>query len=315
MTFALGTREVPPAQPSPVYVPAAKSGARTAAPAVSDSPVVMRVNGEPITEAEFNQFISQAPPEQQPMLATPQGRRMVADELVRVKALEQEGRKLGVDRDPAVRTQLATIEAQVLAGEAVKKLAGDPTEADLKAAYEKERAANETVELSHILVAYAGGQVPPRSGQPLEIGQAMQRAKAIETQLRGGADFAQIAKNNSDDQQNAAQGGRLGPVPVQALPPDLAPAVAALQPGQVSAPVRSTYGVHIFKAGPRSMRAYDEVRPQLEQRIKREKLEAALQNLTKNAKVDLEPKFFGDPNAAPPQNVPPLVPVQPRGNG
>jgi parvulin-like peptidyl-prolyl isomerase len=302
LTFALDSAiaEKPLTPSQPFEAKAAAVGvAGIAAEPKDDSPVVMRVNGEPVTEKEFNRFIEQAPAEQQAMLASPQGRQMVAQELVKVKALEQEGRKLGLDQSPDVRNQVGMIEAQLVAAKAVEKLVGTPTEQELRAAFEKERPNMETVELSHILVAYQGGQVPPRSGQPLTVEQAMQKANAIAERLRGGADFAQMAAAVSDETNSAQQGGSLGAVPLTALPADMAPAVANLRTGQVSGPVRSGFGIHIFKAGKRESRKFEELRPMLEQRLKQERAQGVVTRTVAAAKVDRDPKFFGAPAAQP----------------
>ncbi|MGZ4779269.1 MAG: hypothetical protein ACXV5L_08730, partial [Thermoanaerobaculia bacterium] len=63
------------------------------APAANEK-IVMRVNGEPVTEREFNAIVRQSPEEMRSMYATDAGRRALADQLVKLKALEQEGRKL-----------------------------------------------------------------------------------------------------------------------------------------------------------------------------------------------------------------------------
>lgn len=300
ITFAVDTaipdQPLTPSQP----FQAGAGGPVSASKAKDDSPVVMHVNGEAVTEAEFNRFIQQAPPEQQPMLATPQGRQMVSEEIVRIKLLEQEGRKLGLDRTPDVQNQLGAIESQLVAAKALEKLVGTPTERELRAEYEKQRPALETIELSHILVAYQGGQVPPRAGQPLPPGQAMQKANAIAERLRGGADFAQMAAAASDEQGSAQQGGSLGAVPLNALPPDMAPAVARLKTGEISAPVRSGFGIHIFKAGKRESKTFEELRPQIEQRMKQERVQGAIDRVTLGAKVDRDPKFFGAGSPPPP---------------
>ena len=61
--------------------------------------VVMRVNGEPVTEEEFNLFMESVPEQQRAMLMSPAGRRQVADEFTRIKALVQEAKRLGLDDD------------------------------------------------------------------------------------------------------------------------------------------------------------------------------------------------------------------------
>jgi parvulin-like peptidyl-prolyl isomerase len=301
ITFALDAaipdKPMTPSQP----VTGAKAGGSAAG--ADKSPVVLRVNGEPVTEQEFNRYLDQAPAEQRAMYETPQGRRMLAEELVRVKALEQEGRRMGLDKDPQVQSEIRTAVSQITAGRALQKLVGDPTEQQLRAEYEKARQQYETIQLSHILVAFQGGAVPPRNGQAVPAQAAMQKASAIAQRLRGGADFAQLARSESDDQASAQQGGTLGEVPLSQLPPDIAGPVSQLKPGQISDPVRTQYGIHIFRIGERKARAFEELKPALEQQFKRGRLEGELTKLTSAAKVDYEEKFFGPPPPAPKPSV------------
>lgn len=77
--------------------------------------------------------------------------------------------------------------------------------------------------------------------------QARRRVVDIKRRLDLGADFAQLAKDFSQDPGSAARGGELD----WAYPGDLVPeferAMFGLQPGQVSEPVRSVFGIHLIQ--------------------------------------------------------------------
>lgn len=66
---------------------------------------------------------------------------------------------------------------------------------------------------------------------------------AIET----GADFAAQAKALSEDSGSVDQGGDLGVAAPGAYPPEFEAALAELEPGEMSAPVRTEHGVHLIK--------------------------------------------------------------------
>ncbi|HUP50341.1 MAG TPA: peptidylprolyl isomerase [Thermoanaerobaculia bacterium] len=261
--------------------------------------VVMRVNGEAITERQFNNFLLQAPEQMQFFYATPEGRRILADEVVKLKALEQEGRRLGVEKDPEVAMRVEMTRANILAGSALRKIIGSPSEERIRAEYEKERKQLETRELSHILIGYVGGAVGPRAGRPLTEAEAMRKAERLAARIRGGEDFAALASAESDDVDSARNGGSLGAMPPGSMPPALEKATANLQPGQISAPVKSEFGIHIFRAGQPVAQPYDAVRDALAARIQREEAEAAMQRLQKAARVELDPKFFPPPRQRP----------------
>jgi peptidyl-prolyl cis-trans isomerase C len=279
-----------------------------AAKALGSDNVVMRVNGSPITEREFNLFLQNAPAEGRQYYASPAGRRALADELIKLKVLEQEGDRLGVDDDPETKSQIEMAKSQITAARALEKLASAKTDDRLRAEYEKEKSAS--VSLRHILFAYQGGAAPARGGQqapPLEV--AMRKANAVATRLRGGADFAQTARTESDDEQSGANGGMIGPAKPEQLPPDIAAVVSKLKPGQMSDPVKTQFGVHIFKVEQPSL---EDLRPMLLQRVRQQVAAEEVKRLQDAAKVDLDPKFFPPQPAAP---AAPAAPTATRSNG
>lgn len=282
----------------------------------------MKVNGTPVTEAEFMAFLAAIPEQQRGVYATPAGKRQLADEIVRMKALEQEAQRLGLADDPELQTQLDLMRTQVTAQHALQKVVQQSAEKEITAAYEREK--KNALSLRHIVLAYAGGMVPPKAQgqQPPSPEQATQKAAALVARIRGGVDFAQVARSDSDDLQSAPRGGSLGPMRADALPPEIASVVSKLKPGEVSDPVRTQFGIHIFNVAEPSL---EDLRPMLMQQVQQEIAQREIERLQKAAKVDLDPQFFP---AAPPmpgqqpgqpgqQPAPPQVPPQPapRGQG
>lgn len=66
-------------------------------------------------------------------------------------------------------------------------------------------------------------------------------------QLKGGADFAAVAKQLSQDEATKDNGGELGWIPHDVMAPEFDQAAFALQPGQISGVVQSQLGFHIIK--------------------------------------------------------------------
>lgn len=95
--------------------------------------------------------------------------------------------------------------------------------------------------VSHILLS-----VPPGADPSLEAA-AREKAGALLDQLREGADFAEVAREHSQDPGSAAAGGDLGWVERGIMVPAFEEAAFALEPGVVSEPVRSEFGYHLIK--------------------------------------------------------------------
>jgi peptidyl-prolyl cis-trans isomerase D len=75
----------------------------------------------------------------------------------------------------------------------------------------------------------------------------LEKAENVLQQVKGGADFAALATENSDDPGSAAGGGDLGFFAKGAMVPEFEQAAFDLQPGEVSDLVRSQFGYHIIK--------------------------------------------------------------------
>jgi peptidyl-prolyl cis-trans isomerase SurA len=93
---------------------------------------------------------------------------------------------------------------------------------------------------SHVLVRV------PEQASPERIEAARARARQGLAEARAGADFARIAASYSDA-PDALEGGALGWRSHERLPELFATALAALQPGEVSEPLRSPAGFHLLK--------------------------------------------------------------------
>ena len=86
-----------------------------------------------------------------------------------------------------------------------------------------------------------------------------EEAKAIAEQLKGGADFATLAKEKSKD-PGAAEGGDLGYFGKDQMVPEFAEVAFKMYPGQVSNPVKTQFGWHIIKVEDKRQRPVAGVR-------------------------------------------------------
>ena len=94
--------------------------------------------------------------------------------------------------------------------------------------------------LRHILLA-----VQPSSA---DTTRTLQLADSLIQEIRGGADFAEVAKAYSRDDDSRVQGGELGWFAIGQLPDAFAVAVAGwTQPGELRGPITSRFGIHILK--------------------------------------------------------------------
>lgn len=144
-----------------------------------------------------------------------------------------------------------------------------PTDEELRQVYTAEAARYVTPpkrRAAHILVAAPAGA----SGD--DEAKAKARIGEIERQLRKGADFAKLARGQSEDPESAAKGGDLGNVTPGLLPAELEQALNGLKPGEVSRPVRTPYGYHLVKLThytPEQRVSFEQARKELVELVRR----------------------------------------------
>ncbi|MDQ3288413.1 MAG: peptidylprolyl isomerase [Pseudomonadota bacterium] len=105
--------------------------------------------------------------------------------------------------------------------------------------------------------------------------QARARAETLRARIAGGADFAEIAREHSEDPSSQARGGELGWFTQDQFGPDFGNQVARLGDGEISAPFRTQAGWHVVeRLGTRQTEVADEsLKNQVRETIGRRKLE------------------------------------------
>lgn len=140
-----------------------------------------------------------------------------------------------------------------------------PSETELRTRYEASKDSfkrPESAHVFHILI-----KVDPKA-TPAEQVQAQMKAESLVKQLKGGADFAKLARENSGDPSSSAAGGDMGFVDRGMTVEPFDQAIFSLPLNTISdPPIRSQeYGYHIVKVTerrPAGIRSFEEVRSQL----------------------------------------------------
>lgn len=117
----------------------------------------------------------------------------------------------------------------------------------------------ERVKVRHILIKTTG---KPKD----EVPKLKAKAEDLLKQLQHGADFAELAKKNSDDTGSAEKGGELGWIVRGQTVPNFEKTAFSLKPGELSGLVETEYGYHIIQVEdkqPAHVQSFEEVRPQL----------------------------------------------------
>lgn len=164
----------------------------------------------------------------------------------------------------------ARVEYLVLSGEAVARQI-EVSEQDARSYYEQNKARYGTPEerrASHILV-----KVEPGASEA-QKNAARARADELLAKLKAGADFAALARAESQDPGSAASGGDLGFFTRDTMVKPFADATFALKEGETSGVVESEFGFHIIRLTaikPAAQRDFESVRASIEAEIRAQK--------------------------------------------
>ncbi|MCQ2344198.1 MAG: peptidylprolyl isomerase [Paludibacteraceae bacterium] len=103
------------------------------------------------------------------------------------------------------------------------------------------RPAYGQVHAAHILIS-----TNDKMGKE-KLDLAYAEIKSLYNRAKRGEDFAQLAKDHSDDKGSGSRGGDLSWFGINKMVPEFEKAAFALQPGEISEPVKTQFGWHIIK--------------------------------------------------------------------
>jgi peptidyl-prolyl cis-trans isomerase C len=231
------------------------------------------INGKPVPSARVDALAKQIERSGRPVDATV--REQLKEEVILREIFVQEAEKRGIRSQPDYRAQVELATQTIL----IRELFNDfqrrnpVTDAEIKAEYDKFAASNAGQEYRarHILVATEA------------------EAKALITQIKGGAPFEQLARTRSIDSGSGQAGGDLDWAGADVFVPEFSTAMVALAKGQMTeAPVQSQFGWHIIRVDDirqASLPSIDELRPQIEQTLQQQKLMDFQENLRAKARI------------------------------
>jgi peptidyl-prolyl cis-trans isomerase C len=265
-----------------------------AAPVAAD-PVVLTVGSEKITKSMFQEIISSLPAQQQAQLQTPEARKSLAEQVAELKVMAQEARVRKLDQSAAVRAKVALQADQILANAVYQELsAGDPDDAAMRAYYAAHKQDWDQVKARHILIRMQGSRVPVREGhKDLTDEEALAKAKEVRAKIVAGAKFEDQAQAESDDTGSGENGGDLGTFGAGQMVPEFDEVVFKAPVGQVTEPIKTAYGYHLILVEERKSKPFEDARGEIEQKIRPEMGQKAIEALKAKTAVVYDEAYFG----------------------
>jgi hypothetical protein len=269
--------------------------------------VVLTIGDDKITAAEVELFIHDLPPQYQAFYGG-SGKRLLPQYIIAMKVLSSEAIKLKLEQQPEVARALETAHETILAGAARQHFLTSVvvSEQELRELYQKDKTLSEEDRIRHILIRTENSPLKPGgAGHPaLPEPEARKKLQDIRARILAGADFAQMAKQYSEDTATADSGGDMGVIQSDKVVPPIIDAAHSLNPGQVSDLIPTPSGVEIIQVEDKHTKSFEEVKPALETQLRQSKAAELIKHLMENYHPVIDEEFFSGQPASPPPPVP-----------
>lgn len=238
------------------------------AQSVTDNPVLMTVNGKAITRGEFEYSYhkngnidgaveKKTVQEYVPMFINYK-LKVTAAEAAKLDTLSSFKKEFLTYRD----MQLTPFMTDSAFTDSIAHVVYDNTLKQLN--------GKDLIQTAHILIRLG------QKATDADKAKAKAQADSIYNAIKGGANFAELAKKFSGDPGSAAKGGELPLVGPGQFVKEYEDAAYALKKGEVSKPVLSPFGYHIIKMTDRHpLDSFEKLRPEIMAMLKRQNIDEA----------------------------------------
>ena len=268
-----------------------------AAPRMPDIPdqatIAVFDDGVKLTMAEFKQIFAALPPDNQPLVL--RDRKTFLQQWAFMRKLAQMADQQKLDQESPTKEQLQYSRLMILSqaklAEALNSMTVEP--AEIIEYYDINKDRFKEVRVKAIYVSFG------KDGKAPTEDEAKAKATKLLADIRGGADFVKLVKENSDDETSKAKDGDFATLRRNDNIPDaIREAVFALKQGEVTEPVRQPNGFYLLRADEVHYRPLSQVRDEIFTELKQRHYGQWLDQTNKGTKVEFtNPAFLVDATA------------------
>ena len=299
-------------------------------PAAAADKAVVTIGDETLTRAQVDDMLRLLPPQQRALFSKPEGKQAFADYIVRSKLYSLEARKRGWDTRPEVEQTIRQFQAkleenqvrglpikddedrkQVLAlfkegllmKVAEKELKEELAVSAMEAGsyYQENAAVFDMVRGRRLVIRseasnFFFGDNRPKE-QTLSDDEARAKAEELRREIQEGADFEVMAAKHSEDPLTSGVGGDTGivrrglPNKTLVTPPEV-DLLFSLEEGDLSPIVETPMGFALLKLEEKRKMSLIEAHPEIQARIRNQKLEDWYRQMRLQHRVVIDPSFF-----------------------
>jgi peptidyl-prolyl cis-trans isomerase C len=257
----------------------------------SASDVLVTVGAERITQADLDARTAMLPPQIRSRFETEAGRRQLLDQVVLISLMAQEARQQGIDKQPDVAKRIKEATDTIIVQELTRRqvsVDAAVSDADIAAYYEANK--NDFVRPEQIntsLIMFAAGASAAADVKKQKGALARETLK----RLRKGADFAEVAKEVSEDKRTQRRGGVTGFFAAgrreRIYGKKFEEAAFALKQGDISDVIETEFGYFIVRLDdrqPRTEESLAQAKSRIERRLQQSKQREAYEKYVESLK-------------------------------
>lgn len=263
--------------------------------------IVAEVDGKKYTAKQVDALMASFPPQMQASARTDPKRALGL--LLMMRTLAADAEKANLDKESPLKEQLEYNRVQALSQAQVNQVRNFEvkiTPDDEQRYYKEHLDLFQEAKVRVIYIAFTSpglaSKDQPKAGKALTEAEAKVRIEELAKQVRAGADFGKLAKENSDDKDSAAKDGDFGVIRrASPYPEPIKAAVFSLKPGQVSEPLRQPNGFYLLRVESIVTQSFADIRTQIFDDLKQKGFADYMQNLQKRYEVKVQDTAYFAP--------------------
>jgi peptidyl-prolyl cis-trans isomerase C len=293
--IVMGSAQTPPAAP----------------PKLAPDTVIATVDGKKVTFSEAEKYLKGLPPQMQQSAL--RNRKQFIQQYALMQRLSEMAEKAKLEEKSPYKESLAFNRMNILTQAQINEIY-DGFSVHLEEEqkyYDENKSRYEQIKLKVIYIPFSSNPAsPPADGKKrLSEEEAKAKAEQLVKEIKGGADFVKVVKENSEDAASKAKDGDFGSFSrTDKLPESISSVVFGLKAGEVSEPVRQPNGFYIFRAESVSQKPLSEVNSQIITELKNARLKEFLDATTKSLNITFDNEQYFSPPAA--TSLPTLLPAK-----
>ena len=289
-----------PAAPSPAHAASKPSSPTLEAPETPGK-VVLKVGDQKFTKADIDELIAGLTPQMQRAIAT-EGKKSLGDQYALVIALSRQAEAQHLDQSPEFMHKMAFQKEQLEAQLAFEALSAQArvTPEDIQEYYTSHTSDYDEITVRQIIVRKKiaepkGDPAHPAASAPgLTPEDAKLKAEAIRKEFVAGTDIKKITEDFKApgdiiidaEPRSVRHGG---------MRPDMEKVAFALKDGEVSEPIDVPQALVLFQVVKHTHSDLKDVTPEIEKKLRQEKVEASIDGVKKSANIWMDEDYFSSP--------------------